>query len=132
MNQDNNTDEYEQLLYELEKKYEENPKGTVNALKYTLKTLEYTSKYNNRDGAIKKYKSREIQLLDFDNNSSQIFIYIVGLLILSFMFIFHIGGTNSEESIGIYIFGAIFLAAGQSIGTFVPYFGLIFLFSHAR
>ena len=125
------SDEYRQLLEKLEESFGEKPKETVKMLKYTLKTLETTKKRNrNYDNAIKDYKSNKYEAFDMDYQSSQIFIYIVCLLILAFMFLFHIGGINYEEGLGLYLFGAIFLAAGQSIGTFVPYFGLIFLFSH--
>ena len=120
MNLQYKDEKFEQYISKIRVNYQKNPTETINVLDSVLNTL-------NEDE--KNSESKQFKILDLDSEKTQIVLYIFSLVILAFMSLFHIGGEN-PEGIEIYLFSMIFLIAGQTIGTFLPYFGIIFLFSH--
>ena len=101
---------YDKYVEELNKLYETDPQGAVNYLADSLSRVRYE-------------KSLKVRL-GFDDEKLNIVITIIlALLTLPVALI-----CNGDPS--VVVFGIIFYLAGIMIGLFVPYAGIIFLFSH--
>ncbi len=101
---DKNTDYYEQYVSELNSLYTTNSDAAKRAIKRSLKRLNVIEK----------------EPVDLDKVDT-VFAVIISVLMVP------LGFLSFQDT---YFFGLIFFIAGVMVGIFVPYFGLIFLFSH--
>lgn len=111
-------EKFENYIAKLRRQYDENPKKVSKEVMKLVKRIE-------RDKTGDK-------ILFGDVSKSMFFTCLISILI-GLTFVFHlinpITGTSGPGA-SLYIFGLVFFFAGVFIGLYVPYFGLIFLFSH--
>ncbi len=111
-------DDFEDCIAELRREYDENPKKISKEVMRLLKRM--------------KHEKIGDEIL-FGDVSKSMFLTCIIAILIGLTFAFHLLNpftATSGENVGLYLFGTVFFFAGIFIGLYVPYFGLVFLFSH--
>lgn len=123
-------DEFYKRVNNLKLEYKNNPDETLKQMDGILNTLKQLGMKENTKKEIEKPENEKISLVEIIKeviekkgiNTIYIAVFIILIVLLGFI--------NSFENMFMYYFGVVFFIAGLLIGIFVPYGGVIFLFSH--
>lgn len=102
--------------------------------RFNLYLAEITDAFKKNPSKTKEIIERYIECINYKNNNKKIVLDIskyshILLLIFVCFAILVLGLFNIDQYV-LYVGGFIFFVVGMLIGTFVPGFGIIFLFSH--